>query len=288
MEARYACSCPAASSHVPWSSQESGPTGFLKQMQEVAAARDFSQRDTENLCRWELIIFICAYMEILSDLPPGLGYTCRTWDPWLVTAPGRLLCWWQTSQMHDPDLKLVALHSWCSGPPFCSVSPFSSLSAVGLCHGTVQEQIQLYLAFTAGRGPVTEGLLTRLGKLSWGTACIDRRDSVRLWCTFSVFPFWIPQPLNWLQKGWFCVQAQAECQPPWTCLSGLWRARCRDPGGRGNGQRLTDCLYPPAGSHLPNTRNQLEDTSSSPLGSPLVRKYFSFSFIKVYKGLKQL
>jgi len=89
--------------------------------------------------------------------------------------------------MSDPDLKLVILHRRCAGPLSCSVSLFFSLSAVGLCHLTGLEQIQLHLTFTDGRGPVTEGLFTGLGKLSGGTAWVDRRGSVRLWCTFSVF-----------------------------------------------------------------------------------------------------
>lgn len=114
------------------------------------------------------------------------------------------------------DLKLVLLHSPCY-----SVSPFSSLPEVGYCHKAGPEQTQLHLTFTDGQGPVIEGLLARLGELSWGTAHTDRGCSVGLGGAFSVFLFGIPVPQSWPQKGWFCVWEQPERQLPRMCLSEL-------------------------------------------------------------------
>lgn len=61
------------------------------------------------------------------------------------------------------------------------------------------------------------GQFAKLGRLTGGTSCTDRVCSVRLWEAFSIFLFWIPLPQNWLQKSWFCVRAQCECQMSELC-----------------------------------------------------------------------
>lgn len=136
-------------------------------------------------------------MEILSDLPPILKPTLAVHGFGAGRSPmetALLLTNWPNGR---PELESsLTPRSQCSRLPFSSASPFFSLSAADLCHVTGLEQIHLDLTFTDGRRPTIEGLLTRLGKLSWATACIDRRVSVRRWCTFSVFPFWIPGPQN--------------------------------------------------------------------------------------------
>lgn len=140
------------------------------------------------------------------------------------------------------------------------VSPFSSLPVVGCCYTAGLEQTRLHLTFTDGQGPLIEGLLARLGELSWGMARTDRGCSVGLWGAFSVFPFGIPAPQSWPQTGWFCVWEQPEHQLPRTCLSELGSIAVGPLRGGRDEQRLTDCLSPPAGRHLPNTGNQLEET----------------------------
>lgn len=111
--------------------------------------------------------------------------------------------------------------------------------------------------------------------VQWDIASIDRGDSVQ-WGMFPVSPS--ERLVVW------CAWSQPECQLSWMCSQS-----CRGTAGKALKGRMQAVVHEAslllAESHLVHAGNQLEETQCASLGFPPVRKYFSVSFIMMYKEL---